>query len=162
MLYILTSVWVLHTPNAGRNDHFQRFYIIFYHIYLYFKTLILKFLVKMKCTNIITTTNMTKFSYISVIFTHSCSSSWSFGQVPTLRFVLVNFIRSNSNWFLVILIRSSELASTSCQTLNLLPVYAPVLNLQRYLNSSFSGSTWGPRSSGRKSLAYIDRVPYFH
>ena len=25
MLYILTSAWVLHTPNAGRNIHFQLF-----------------------------------------------------------------------------------------------------------------------------------------
>ena len=25
LLYILTSVWVLRTPNAGRNSHFQRF-----------------------------------------------------------------------------------------------------------------------------------------
>ena len=25
MLYILTSVWVLHTPNAGRNSHFPVF-----------------------------------------------------------------------------------------------------------------------------------------
>ena len=26
VLYILTSVWVLRTPNAGRNSHFQRFF----------------------------------------------------------------------------------------------------------------------------------------
>ena len=25
VLYISTSVWVLHTPNAGQNLHFQRF-----------------------------------------------------------------------------------------------------------------------------------------
>ena len=25
LLYILVSVWVLRTPNAGRNSHFQRF-----------------------------------------------------------------------------------------------------------------------------------------
>ena len=25
LLYILTSVWVLRNPNAGRNSHFQRF-----------------------------------------------------------------------------------------------------------------------------------------
>ena len=25
LLYILTSVWVLHTPNAGGNSYFQRF-----------------------------------------------------------------------------------------------------------------------------------------
>ena len=25
MLYILTSVWVLRTPNTGQNSHFQRF-----------------------------------------------------------------------------------------------------------------------------------------
>ena len=25
MLYILTSFWVLRTPKAGRNSHFQRF-----------------------------------------------------------------------------------------------------------------------------------------
>ena len=29
VLYISTSVWVLRTPNAGRNDHFQRFYSFF-------------------------------------------------------------------------------------------------------------------------------------
>ena len=27
LLYILTSVWVLRTPNAGRNSHFQRFWL---------------------------------------------------------------------------------------------------------------------------------------
>ena len=32
VLYISTSVWVLRTPNAGRNDHFQRFYITFLHL----------------------------------------------------------------------------------------------------------------------------------
>ena len=26
VLYILTSVWVLRTPNAGRNGHFQHFF----------------------------------------------------------------------------------------------------------------------------------------
>ena len=26
MLYILTSVWVLHTPNTGRNSHSQHFF----------------------------------------------------------------------------------------------------------------------------------------
>ena len=36
---------------------------------------------------------------------------WNFGQVPTLRFVIVKFFQSNSNQFLVILIWSSELAS---------------------------------------------------
>ena len=25
LLYILTSVWLLRTPNAGQNGHFQRF-----------------------------------------------------------------------------------------------------------------------------------------
>ena len=25
VLYILISVWVLHTPNASRNSHFQHF-----------------------------------------------------------------------------------------------------------------------------------------
>ena len=29
LLYIWTNVWVLPTPNAGRNDHFQRFYSFF-------------------------------------------------------------------------------------------------------------------------------------
>ena len=29
MLYISTSVWVLRTPNAGRNSHFQHFPAIF-------------------------------------------------------------------------------------------------------------------------------------
>ena len=29
VLYISTSVWVLRTPNAGWNDHFQRFYLFF-------------------------------------------------------------------------------------------------------------------------------------
>ena len=38
---------------------------------------------------------------ISVIFTRKCSSLWSFGQVPTLRFVVFNFFLSNSKWFLV-------------------------------------------------------------
>ena len=33
-------------------------------------------------------------------------------KVPTLRFVIVNFFQSNSNRFLVNLIRSSKLAST--------------------------------------------------
>ena len=26
VLYISTSVWVLHTPNAGLNSHFQHFF----------------------------------------------------------------------------------------------------------------------------------------
>ena len=36
-----------------------------------------------------------------------------FGQIHPLMFVVVNFFRLNSNQFLVILIRSSELASYS-------------------------------------------------
>ena len=61
--------------------------------------------------NITTTTNMMGEYHISAIFTRSCSSMWSFIQVPTLRFVVVNFMWSSSNQFLVILIRSSELVS---------------------------------------------------
>ena len=52
-----------------------------------------------------------KYNQFSVIFTRACSLLWSFGQVPTLTFIIVNFIQSNSNQFLVILIWSIELAS---------------------------------------------------
>ena len=41
------------------------------------------------------------------VFKHIYWSVWSFGQVPTLRFVAVSIFRSNSNRFLVIFIRSS-------------------------------------------------------